>query len=272
MIPYIILWLAFFGVLSIVEGTRLSDWNKLDLFGTLFGFQYWIGTIKWLSHTWFISYIMLFYLITPLLQNIKIENAKKGLISFICVSILLQLFAVYRVISLEISYVMLYLFGYFFRRIEENIKSENKVIIFFVIITVITLPIRILIQYFDNARLIELFAYFRIPVDVVLSWHHALMGISIFLILKKVLKKSKNNWLSGLSDKFSYYIYLTHQIFILNSFSLLHITNNLGLNILFIIGATIISAVALFGVTKIVNWIIEKIKKCMPKMKNSEVG
>ena len=95
-----------------------------------------------------------------------------------------------------------------------------------------------------------------------LNWTHSLLGITMFIILYKLSSKIKwkDNKIFKFVDKYSYTIYLTHQIFILNSFSILFITNNIFVNILLIIICSFISGVILYYISDFVSLIIKKIK------------
>lgn len=93
------------------------------------------------------------------------------------------------------------------------------------------------------------------------SYHHALCGIVLFLIMKNIFKKVKHNKVLELSDKYSYYIYLVHQLFILNDYSFLNKTNSLFLNIIIIIILTLVSAIVLHYITNKINYLIKKINE-----------
>ena len=88
-----------------------------------------------------------------------------------------------------------------------------------------------------------------------MDWHHLLIGISLFLVMLTFFEKRKikSNKLIDWLDNYSYYIYLVHQIFILNTFSLLRITDFLILNIAIIIFLIIIASVILERITHIIN-------------------
>ena len=93
MTPYIIL-LIFMILITIIQSKEIVL-SKFMLLGAFLGFQGWSGTFQGLTHTWFISYILLCYLITPILNRIKVfnntDNYKKTLIAFILFAIVLQL-------------------------------------------------------------------------------------------------------------------------------------------------------------------------------------
>ena len=70
----------------------------------------------------------------------------------------------------------------------------------------------------------------------------------------QILKK-----MTAWSDRYSYCVYLTHNLFILGGFSLLEITPWLIVNILLVVGATSISAIVLHWLSEYVNKGIRKL-------------
>lgn len=82
---------------------------------------------------------------------------------------------------------------------------------------------------------------------MIINYGHVFLGVILFILFYKTFNKLKikENFILKFSDKYSYYIYLTHQIFILNRFSVLSLTKNTGLNILFIFLLSFISGVLL---------------------------
>ena len=71
---------------------------------------------------------------------------------------------------------------------------------------------------------------------LIMQYGHVLLGTLIFILFYKFLNhfSIKNNVILQYSDKYSFYIYLVHQIFILNSFSILFLTKYLLINIILI--------------------------------------
>lgn len=81
IIPYLVICIIMF-ILNYCNG--YTTFNKFTTLGGLLGFQGWIGSIRNMSHTWFVSYILLCYLITPLLEkNNKQTKSKKIFYSII---------------------------------------------------------------------------------------------------------------------------------------------------------------------------------------------
>jgi len=272
IIPY---WIVFIIIILLVGISKINvRFNIFSIIGMIIGLQYWTGTINILSHTWFISYILICYLITPILKKIKIFNdikTNQTFLTFIILTVLLQLFNSYRIININVSYTMLYIFGYIIGHIEER-RINKRIFVVVIILTVLLLPLRLSVQYFNNYNFIKWLNYFNVGKDNFISYHHALIGMSLFMIFMILFKKTKYNKILYYSDMLSYYVYLVHQIFILFDFSLLSITNNILINIVMIIIITIVSASILYILTKLINKFmhysinyIKKLFKCISK-------
>jgi peptidoglycan/LPS O-acetylase OafA/YrhL len=85
---------------------------------------------------------------------------------------------------------------------------------------------------------------------IVNDYSHSLLGISLFfgmywLFTGILTEKSGGKGLLYYSDKYSYDIYIVHQIYILGAFTLIGLTGFLALDILIISVAIVISAVLL---------------------------
>jgi peptidoglycan/LPS O-acetylase OafA/YrhL len=118
--------------------------------------------------------------------------------------------------------------GYYFsrRKFKHNIKTDNYKI-FLALSSVgclIGIPVQIYLEKLNLDGI--LLKFFYIYHDYI----HAFLGITLTLIMLKVLPSIKNkviDYLSGLS----FHIYLVHQIFILGVFSLLNIKYGIILSI-----------------------------------------
>ena len=90
---------------------------------------------------------------------------------------------------------------------------------------------------------------------------HVLLGISLVIVLRRLYNlffDQKMIKALNLSDKYSYYVYLTHQIFILGSFSLLNVFGNPFVGCLTIVLCVVISAKLLEIVSEKVIPLINK--------------
>ena len=226
VMPYLILLLIVLIADFICFNKTYSIKVLLQNILCLQGFTYCIDE---LTHTWFISYILLSYLITPFLSEFDFNGISelKFLIKISFLSVFLLLLEVLGIVNIHIPYLLCYIWGFFFYSYyKENDYKFNKLIIILLILFCLTLPIRLNVQYnlfdFFNLELFRNYSYITISIN------HNFLFILLFLILLSLfdyIKINSNNFLIFF-DRYSYYIYLTHQIFILNDFSLLNLTDS----------------------------------------------
>ena len=139
-----------------------------------------------------------------------------------------------RIINLLPQYVACYIAGYYFAKRQMNQVSGEKDIRILTIITtvaaLILLPLRLYVQY--GIYILPLPGWDMIKTQIT-EWHHSLLGVALFFILLQLFKKKevKYNNLLKFTDKYSYCIYLVHQVFIMGTFSLLQITDFVVINI-----------------------------------------
>ena len=127
---------------------------------------------------------------------------------------------------------------------------------FFILLTIATLILlipRVIIQY----NLVDI----NIPQVLInnlyyfQTYSHAFLGAWLFTILFWIFNKIniKSNRLLEFSDKYSYHIYLVHQIFILFHMSLLNLTPYLVINICLILICSILSGIILKKIDAFIN-------------------
>ena len=255
LIPLIILQLV---ILIIDRSFFHVSYSKLTIIANILGFGASYGTLQTLSHTWFITYILICYLITPLLHEINFTNSTKSvyLLKLIVIAIFLELLYIFKVFLLNPAYIFNYVLGYAFANYytKEN-RNYNKYLRIISVLTVSILIPRIIIQY---NYIINMPDFIVTNKDTIISWSHVLLGSSIFLLLYSLFNKWNINKhrILVISDKYNYYIYLVHQIFILNYMSILHLTKFLFFNILLIFMLCFLSGIALYNISNVFKKIL----------------
>lgn len=260
-IPYILVVSAI-----ILIDSRIFEisYTKTTILSNLLGLQGFRDIIPTISHTWFVSYILIYYFLTPLLQSFKLEKLNNfQTVIFLIVSFLfLYIFDYFAITAVSSAWVFNYILGYLFaKKYTTKDKKQRNFVITFTILTFIVLIPRIIIQY----------QLFNIHIPSILinkstyiqHYSHVLLGSWIFIILYLLLSKYKikYNRILQFSDKYSYCIYLVHQIFILYHMSILHLTNSLILNILCILILSIFFGIILKLLSDIVIQLLSKIDK-----------
>mgnify|MGYP003290594979 CR=1 FL=1 len=214
------------------------------------------GVVPGLGHLWFIKYILICYLITPIFVKI-IEYFKKKNIIFIL--------AIIVPIIVSILFKQLHMIGamincFYFGMLLNSIKDDKH---YYLII-----KICFLLAFVLNS--IQLYVQYVLKLDIhtvknlhyLQEYAHAFLGIVCFYIFKFIYSKinisEKIKKILNYSDTYSYDVYLTHHIYILGPLSLfngLEFSSLLLCKILFII---LISAFVLNKISCFVKKIIFK--------------
>ena len=177
-----------------------------------------IGTIRGLGHLWFIKYILVCYCLLPLLNAIR-DRMNSGISMFVAgvfTMILVHLFFT-RFDVLEGDIINCFVLGYFLSNIEKRFDNSSLGYLTF---SVIVLALVMNLVKFDMLCK-DLSAF---------DWNggfskysHLLLGAAIFLLLYKYATIEKNKILD-MSDKYSYTIYVVHQIFIWSPLSVMSLS------------------------------------------------
>lgn len=256
LVPYCII----FTIVLFLDFCFLNNSYPIKrIIGCFLGLGAFGNNIPILTHTWFVSYILLCYILVPLLQFIfNKPNFKSNFLIFLVITLLIQILNIYEIINIEACWINNFIYGYFYGKCCNEEKQERKFNIFITILLVIIMPLAVIYQEKIPIILPDILNTYS---NIIVNYGHVLLGTSIFIILHKLfnklnLRKSK---LLLFSDKYSYYIYLVHLIFILRSFSVLFLTKYLFINITLIILLSIISALLLKNITDLLLLIINEV-------------
>lgn len=204
-----------------------------------------VGTIDGLGHLWFVGYILFCYFLTPFLfkfsEYIEQRNFKSQL------GRIFGLLVVYMILGmLTQSYfkpdrVLCYLVGYFSSFL---IQKHGVIVLKWILWSCVPLAFLSKFSYvyykFIEPNISLCSPMYRLS--------HIFMGTAVtfvlmFLLMKvKLLKCSK---LLTYSDKYSYSVYLVHQLFILSPLTLMTVVENKWLSMLIILFVIILSALLL---------------------------
>lgn len=208
-----------------------------------------------IQHLWFVTYILSCYLITPLLQKLYLceLNAKKLKLKIFLVLLIFLLINLF--INLNSSYLACYIIGYYSSRMCCNKDDCNKYYMsnvrkYFILFSLTFIIYIILSNYFKGLKFLRLNV-----VQFIYDWNHAFLGILLFytmiLSFRLIFERrsiDKNYFINSLlnqSNKYSYCVYIFHQIIILGKFSLVFITPILFLNIFIIIICALVGGIIL---------------------------
>lgn len=208
------------------------------------------STLKGGGHLWFVAYILMCYLITPIIEAYRdryVNNLKRmwgfAIGTFLCISLYFGLFNDYFSPARMSCYVLGYAIG-------VNEKSEfisNKILIWvFTVLALVSNAMQIYIDYIAklsfSGKIGTIYAAFC-------QYSHVLLGVFLFLLMKMVFDRIvfglKARRILNITDKYSYEVYLVHQFIILGPFSLMALTPFLSVNIIIIIIGILMLALVL---------------------------
>lgn len=211
------------------------------------------GTIDGLGHLWFVAYILFCYFITPYLYWFVKKCEGYSFLRFTCISIVLliaiqvigYMFDSFFRADRITCYIIGYLFSVYSRRYGK--KVTVGICVLFAVSGVAVNIVRIYIKYLSGMQLSGIFAKIFIFAE---PYAHLLLFSAMFMVLYLIASKVKYNALLKLSDRYSYEVYLVHQLFILSPFSLMAITPIKYLNWVLVVVAIVLLAVILKFVTE----------------------
>lgn len=204
--------------------------------------------VSGLNHLWFINCILFCYLLTPLLAHLLyfMESMKllgflfSGFVIMVCVELLMREY----INGISPAWINCYILGFLLGKvnIKYGARVMNGLIISLLILTVVSNICQIYISYFRKSQFVgkRLFLY-----NIFCSYAHVVLGVTIFLLLYKLLEKlhfDKSFRLVELSDKYSYDVYLVHHIFILGALNLESVFKIRCFNIILILAMIVISS------------------------------
>ena len=150
------------------------------------------------------------------------------------------------------SRISCYIIGYFLAFILKQYGSIifKRITWVFVIGAITCNLFRIFVKYYLKQTFLG-FSFFE-------QYAHVLLGVSIFLILYVFLKSVRYNSFLAVTDKYSYYIYIVHQLLILSPFSLMTLTNYMYLNWILVLLGVFSLAVVLKFISDRILLIVDK--------------
>ena len=197
------------------------------------------GTLSGIRHLWFITAIMFAYITTPVLQRLCKYAELFFPITLGCVGIL-YVFAPMPLVFLA-SWLFLYAIGYLYVHLNQTKWYDIGLIILeMVLILLVLMHIDVIQIYFNPLN--RLF--------------HDVTGLFIILIGIRLLSsmdlKCVHSFVDCL-DRYSFHIFIVHYFFLIGPFSMVHLTDNVFIN-LTIVGLIIfITTIAFSKICNLVN-------------------
>ena len=226
-IPYII-YVLFVFLLYNIASVDVFSLKNLIVYGL--DLQWILGGVKGITHLWFMTAIFGCYLLTPFLQILK-KNSGASLL-FLALIGFLNIFVFQKVLDIFTCF-WVYTFTYLF--VNCNISIQRICIICMLIVAGYISSVinwSIIIDY--SASINKLF-------HVIFGILFVLLPIALAKSLKTIIILPIVKWF----DKQSYYIYITHHIFMLGPLSFAYMTGSIYMNIALIVALSIISSIFL---------------------------
>lgn len=269
-------YIAIIGVIYLLFAKDL--FSKRAMINHILCIQQFKGGLKGIEHLWFISFIIICYLITPILQSLydnlmKDKKEVKFWVILFSIIIFVQFMEEIGLIGMNVPNLSCYILGYFISRRYYNAKyvnSSDKLSLLqtTVIFTIASILSNGMVIYYKYYRRMENMAGGNLFFD----FSHMLLGISLFFIMysifNKIDKRFINRRIIDCMDRYSFEIYIVHQIYILGRFSLMNLTDSLWINITIVVIAIIISALALKLIT---NFIMKVISQVVSNIKSKKM-
>lgn len=195
-------------------------------------------TVKGVHHLWFIPYILMCYVLTPALYDIRTYIRKKG-ISALKVVLLLcigtEVYCYFFSSFFIPEWICVYGIGYFWRDLCCEVRKKGGTA-FFVLFgaMLISNVFRYLARYIMEEPLANWLG--GEAVTLLCNWSQVLFALALFTILHRQIKIGHvGEKVIAFSDKYSYTIYLAHMIYIKGPLDTLNLTNcrvvNLGITL-----------------------------------------
>lgn len=212
------------------------------------------------GHLWFVSFILVCYLITPLLQKIRAKiSAAQILFLIVFLSaadigfvMVVKPFAFIMWLPGIITYIAAYFIGAFW---QKRMRLSRYLLLTIFMVAVTGLKILAKLMSVRGSVLAEM-VYSRFLSE----YAHCILAVWIFftLYLGLGLFRRLAEWIypaAKLLSSFSYEVYITHYLFLIGPLSLEKATGSMLLNSLLFVTLTAVYTVLLHGIS---NWILRK--------------
>lgn len=199
-----------------------------------------VPQIEGLSHTWFLTVIVLCYLLLILVKELENRYEYKYSLReiILLILVLVGLDLLFIPLGIQLGYFLTFFIGYILGKIE--LKITNKMYMLSTLIMILSLTIRLLGRHFFDGSIFY--------ANIIVIFTQILLALWFFFSIKWLISKfiffdmvSKSDIVKIL-DSYSFYIYLTHYMFIVGTLSVKGFINGTFLQLLAIVLLTVFSA------------------------------
>ncbi len=257
-------------IVALVFNTNFS-WFSLPLYITdLQGYYHFfefipeIRLIEGTQHLWFLTVIFICYILTLVVQKISFFNSKKKNISLFIIAVIVCFVASY--FGLRLDYVLTFFIGYFVKK--SKINTSTKSVVFSFIFVVSAVSIRLLLKkYCDENGDLAIYTQVVVPLSCISIALFTYFIVDLIVIKTECLlllgKIYRSNFLFFIAN-FTFYIYISHYIFIDGRLSTFKYDLNIMLKIVLFIVLSILLGLVLYGIDYAARILIDKYnsRKC----------
>ncbi|MBQ8322889.1 MAG: hypothetical protein IJX91_02865 [Clostridia bacterium] len=275
MIPYYVFIIILFTVYEITGLAEVSLFQWLFCLFNLQGlnYTYWkfeaYGAVAGIGPLWFITTIMLCYLLTPIANKFRNIRIKKGWILLLVVLVFVgQAGAMY--CGFQLHYLIVYFLGYFTG--ANKVRTDKKYYLIISALMIIITGLRFYLRsVIDGTDFYDLY-FALISAGIIGVW----IFYTVYFIKDRfpyIFDKTAGKFLTFM-EMISYYVYITHYLWIKSPFApSRYLHNKILSNFLAVVGIFIL-AVALWALTEkiIIKSLFSRKTKKEKENENSVIG
>ncbi len=234
----------------------------------LFEFIPQIALIEGSHHLWFITVLFVCYILTIIVKyfegKVYIRN-KVAQIATMCLIVVVSFVGAY--FGFRLDYILVYFIGYGISKFA--IKSNLKAIIISFAAMIVLIACRLVLKkYCDENGDILLYTQIVIPMTYITITVFAFFAIKY--IVNMIQDKPKIDKILGSKalskvDELSFFVYISHYIFLVHNISIFETELNIVLKILIFIIETCIASICLYYINKLIGYCMKRRK---PKEEN----
>lgn len=247
---YVYVILVIFPVYSFLKPEVMTPHSVV---GVLFA----SNTISGVHHLWFIPYILLCYLLTPVLYDLREYGrnhhySAMAMIFIICAT--LEIYCYFFKSYFVPEWICAYCIGYYWDDLCSETKQGTHLLLAKVGVIFIMLVTNIF-RYYTN-YVIEV-TRFEILFEKISNWSQVFFALVFFMLFfnrrkpKKILSR-----MVAFSDKYSYTIYLAHMIYVKGVLCTLSLTSSVANNLVLTCALILASGIGLFYICKVISFLL----------------
>lgn len=231
-------------IIYILRGAKLSWINWLSCIFFVQGMH--VGVLG-ADHTWFMTTLVICYILTPFISEIWQRIQNKWIEKIVLIGLFIVPFVMAYIcpkyIFIIIYHICFYAIAYYMGNIwDDFIPSKKSIIVYFIIMCMAFAMRFVGRAMFDGTRLYEL---------IIVNYTHYIAAACIFMIFAGIFSYVKTIKSVEFIDSMSFEIYLCHYMFIVGPVSVMYITHSWIINDIIAICIAFLFAIILHRVSKI---------------------